>query len=454
MAHQIDYEHKFLSKAGKGWRNAGIRGLMSYEQVEGMISFLAGRPDPATFPFESIKFTLKKPINYKPEPDQFVPEVLEMKERELDDALQYANTSGIPSLISWFIGLQQRSHHRGDHKEEGWRCSVGTGSQELMHRAFQAICDSDDSILLETPTYAGVLGFLRPLGANLIELPTDANGIMDQPLESILENWYTDEKTKSLKFPKAIYTCPTGSNPTGATASPDRKKKILSLIRKFDLLLLEDDAYYYLHFDPPNRAPSYFELEKSERGQIGRVIRFDTMSKIMSPGMRLGFVTGPTTIVDMMDLQTASINMQPSTFTQAIAFKVLSHWGYDRFFDHCHSVAKLYQRKSQSIEKAARRHLDGLADWNPPRAGMFFWLKLNIAKSGEEAKADSKALMMSIALRNGILAVPGCEFMPSGKNTVYVRISFSLIDEKTADAGLSRLARTIREARSVNGLDS
>lgn len=145
--------------------------------------------------------------------------------------------------------------------------------------------------------------------------------------------------------------------------------------------------------------------------------------------MRLGFVTGPAKIVDMMgkwifimmflfrillnrfvflDLQTASINMQPSTFTQAIAFKVLSHWGYDRFVDHCYSVAKLYQRKSQSIEKAARRNLDGLADWNPPRAGMFFWLKLNIAKAGEEAKADSKALMMSTALKNGILAVPGC----------------------------------------------
>ncbi|KAH9813006.1 pyridoxal phosphate-dependent transferase [Melampsora americana] len=454
MAQEIDYENKFFSKSGKGWKNSGIRGLMSFEQAEGMISFLAGKPDPATFPFESIKFTLKQHIDYRPGPDQLVPEVLEMKEVELDAALQYANTSGIPALLSWFIGLQKLSHHRGDHKQEGWRCSVGTGSQELMHRAFQAICDSDDSILLETPTYAGVLGFLRPLGANLIELPTDADGIMDQPLQSILENWHTDQKTKSLKFPKAIYTCPTGSNPTGATASLDRKKKILSLIRKFDLLLLEDDAYYYLHFDPPNRAPSYFELEKSEGGQIGRVLRFDTMSKIMSPGMRLGFVTGPAKILDMMDLQTASINMQTSTFTQAIAFKVLSHWGYERFFDHCHSVAKLYERKSQSIEKAARRHLDGLADWSRPRAGMFLWLKLEIAKAGEEAKTDSKALMMSIALRNGILAVPGCEFMPSGKNTVYVRISFSAVDEKTADEGLGRLARTIREARKEIGLDS
>jgi hypothetical protein len=104
---------------------------------------------------------------------------------------------------------------------------------------------------------------------------------------------------------------PTGSNPTGCSSPLARKEKILALARKHNLLILEDDAYAFLHFNPAQQAPSYIELEGRDGGETGRVIRFDSMSKILSSGMRIGFLTGPKEVVDVVDLITANTNLQP-----------------------------------------------------------------------------------------------------------------------------------------------
>lgn len=272
-------------------------------------------------------------------------------------------------------------------------------------------------------------------------------------LERILSNWYSDPTTSSLKFPKVVYTIPTGSNPTGCSAPLERKQLILELVRKYDLLLFEDDAYYFLHFDRAQRAPSYFALEKSEGGQTGRVVRFDSLSKILSSGMRLGFVTGPTRIVDIINLHTSNTNLQPSSVAQAIASKLLHHWGYDAFEAHCDEVAKYYSNKLEVVNAAAQKHLTGLAEWNKPVAGMFLWFKLNIASSDDEKDADSSYLISVHAVQKGVLAVPGFAFLPNSGKSAYVRASFSLIDAELADEGFARLASVVREARAQAGLE-
>lgn len=408
---------------------------------------LAGKPNPATFPFQSIDITLKSPAE-----SGGPPETLTLRGRELDDALQYGPTAGSPEFLSWIHQLQQRYHGRGDPKDEGWACAVGGGSQELMDKAFAAICDPDDSILIETPVYSGTLGFLIPSGRPLIEIQSDHHGISAIELERVLSNWYSDPKTCSLKFPKVVYSIPTGSNPTGCSAPLERKLLILEIVRKYDLLLLEDDAYYFLHYDRKNQAPSYFALEKSQGGQIGRIVRFDSLSKILSSGIRLGFVTGPTRIIEIINLHTSNTNLQPSGVTQAIINKLLRHWGFDRFQAHCDQVSKFYSDKLHVVDAAAQKHLTGLAEWNKPVAGMFLWLKLNIATPGKEEEADSSALISSRALQKGVLAVPGFAFLPNSGKSAHVRTSFSLIDADSADEGFARLASAIKEARIEAGL--
>jgi tryptophan aminotransferase len=139
--------------------------------------------------------------------------------------------------------------------------------------------------------------------------------------------------------------------------------------------------------------PSYFRLDAENPDEpAGRVVRFDSLSKVLSAGMRLGFVSGPVSIINMIDLEvsqssyrlaaisllnsifeTATANMQASSLTQAIAYSLLSAWGYDGFRLHCENVSSFYRERRDIFERAMQRHLTGLAEWTTPESGMFYW---------------------------------------------------------------------------------
>lgn len=157
--------------------------------------------------------------------------------------------------------------------------------------------------------FAGTLGYLYAQPCELVEVATSTEGIVPESLEHILANWETERPGK--RFPKVVYTIPTGSNPTGCNTPLESKEKVLALARKYNLLILEDDAYHYLAYDVAQRSPSYFEIEARGGGDVGRVIRFDTLSKILSSGMRLGFITAAPAFLDKVNLCTSNTNLQP-----------------------------------------------------------------------------------------------------------------------------------------------
>ncbi|KAI5480025.1 AP endonuclease 2 [Pseudohyphozyma bogoriensis] len=388
-----------------------------------MISFLAGKPNPSTFPFSSISVTLKPVADEEPE-------TLTVETDALNEALQYGPTAGLGGLVNWIEDMEEKVHSRP--RDGSWRVSLGSGSQDLINKAFQSLVNDGDSILLETPVYSGTLGLLAPEAAKLVEVSTDTSGLIPEALEELLATW--SEKRPNDRFPKLLYTIPTGANPTGCSTPLDRKVKILAIARKYNLLILEDDAYYFLHFDKPNQAPSYFELEARDGATTGRVVRFDSFSKILSSGMRLGFMSAPKPIVDIVDLHTANTNLQPNSTTQAIVLALLSKWGYEGFIQHTARVAAFYKAKRDMFESYAHKHLDGLASWVSPDSGMFLFLKLNLP-----APYDSEKLIGTAAMEKGFLAVPGVSFMPSKSTSAYVRASFSLATEDDADVGFSRL---------------
>ena len=157
------------------------------------------------------------------------------------------------------------------------------------------------------------------------------------------------------------------------TASLERRLEVLKLARAYNILIIEDDPYYYLYFGSRPRPPSYFALEAQEEGRAGHVLRFDSFSKILSAGIRIGAVTGPKPLLRAIDMHTATANLQVSSLTQAIAYTLISSWGYDGFRKHTEEVSNLYRVKRDIFEKVMKRHLEGLADWDTPEAGMFFW---------------------------------------------------------------------------------
>ncbi|SCZ90280.1 BZ3500_MvSof-1268-A1-R1_Chr1-3g01890 [Microbotryum saponariae] len=441
-----------------------VRGLFHREEIPGMISFLAGKPNPTTFPFSSISVMLK-PIVPTAEPETLV-----VEGENLNESLQYGPTAGLKKLVNWLEDLQVMKHSR--KKDGSWGVSIGSGSQDLINKAFHSLVNEGDTVLVETPLYSGTIGLLQPMSCDLVEIPTDAQGINTPVLEDMLANWATLHPNK--RFPKIIYTIPTGSNPTGCSSPLERRVHLLKLARQYNLLILEDDAYHYLVFDVTNQPPSYFDLEAQNGGQTGRVLRFDSLSKIISSGMRLGFVSGAKELLRIIDLNTANTNLQPASTTQSIVLVLLERWGHQGFIEHTRRVSAFYKEKRDMFEKAARKHLGGLADWVTPDAGMFVsgWapfhkgeasvpladrlvnavppqLYLNLHLTSNESSGDSNELISKKALEKGVLAVPGVGFSPSGSISSSVRVSFSLATEEDADKGFARLAEAVREARAA-----
>lgn len=271
----------FLSISAKTRPAQPIRGLFPLENIPGMLTLLAGKPNPETFPFESIQ------VNLKPSPDgSSAPRQTTIAGDDLVQALQYGPTSGLPRLNAWLVDLQSQLHRRSSNRD-AWQVALGVGSQDLLSKTFDALFNAGDSILCESPAYAGILPSLTSLHVEVTAVESDSEGVSATHLDALLANWHTDPSTGTKPFPKALYTTPTGANPSGTTSSEERKRAIMALARRHNVLILEDDPYYFLNFDGLGEDPvtrrrpfSYFALDGEAGHESGRVLRFDSFSKV------------------------------------------------------------------------------------------------------------------------------------------------------------------------------
>ncbi|KDR77824.1 hypothetical protein GALMADRAFT_210056 [Galerina marginata CBS 339.88] len=438
-----EYYTNFLSNLAKERKPGAIRSLLHLEQAPGVISLLAGKPNPFTFPFTSLSFNARSPGHS----DEEI--TLNLSGAELAQGLQYGDTPGLGQLLDWLYGLQEIDH--GRKRNEGWTIFIGTGSQDLIYKAVSVMVNPGDPVLIESPTYAGVIPMFHSLHCDQIEVETDSRGIRSSSLRTILEQW-PDGKPK----PKVLYTVPYGCNPTGMTATLERRKEVLQLAREHNFIILEDDPYFHLYYGKAPRYPSYFGLELEEP-EVGRVLRFDSLSKVLSAGLRIGFASGPEALLRAIDQHTATSNLQTSSLTQVIVFKLLGSWGYEGFNIHVRNVAAFYAKKRDVFERAMQKYLTGLAEWSTPEAGMFFWFKLllNDNKAVNEDDGDSEVVIKTKAFKNGVLALPGTVFLPNERRTPYVRASFSLTGEEDVDRAMQRIRDAILDARvSVNGISA
>ncbi|KAH7344180.1 TdiD protein [Rhizoctonia solani] len=421
----------------------GIRGLLPLEKTPGLISLLAGKPNPSTFPIEEISITLRAPNApqpYSPSGGEPVLETLKIEGDLLATALQYNLTDGIPDLRALLADFQLKEH--GVTVDDvNLQLTVGSGGQDLMYKIFTCLLNPGDALLVEAPVYAGVLPILQTLETDMIEVDTDPEGISVDHLRGILNNW-----PQGKPKPKALYTVPYGCNPTGATTPLERRKEVLKLAEEHDFLILEDDPYYYLYFGSAERPPSYLNLENAAQNVSGQrhVLRLDSFSKVLSSGMRIGFATGPPHLIKVMNAHSSAANLQANSTTQVIALAMLKHWGYDGFRAHIANISGFYRAKRDAFEAAMYKHFkpeggNQLAEWTRPEAGLFFWFKIDIPDG------DSFQLISTKAIEGGVLAVPGQIFFPSGRKTAFVRTAFSVMDIELVDEALRRLAKIVKE---------
>jgi len=180
---------------------------------------------------------------------------------------------------------------------------------------------------------------------------------------------------------------------------------------------------------------SYFSLDNEQR-----VIRFDSFSKIISSGVRIGWATGPAPFIENMQLYQQATTMHASGISQAMVLALLKYWGPTGFDNHVNNVQQYYSYKRDTFLASAQKYLTGLCEWNIPAAGMFVWLKV----IGE---TDTEELIKKKAFKAGVLMLPGRVFSPNDEPSPYVRASFSTATEEQIDTALLRFAELLKSTK-------
>nr|XP_053641221.1 kynurenine/alpha-aminoadipate aminotransferase, mitochondrial-like isoform X2 [Cherax quadricarinatus] len=373
-----------------------------------------GLPNPSLFPIQDATVTLKNG------------EKLIIDKELMVKVLQYISTAGFPPLVQQLKQLTEDLHQPPRMCET--EVVVTMGSINALSIAADMLLNPGDPIIVQEPVFTGVLTALLPYGPKIIPAVNDDEGIVPSLLRDTL--------VRCGDCPaKVMYVNPTGNNPTGVSMSEARLREIYDIACEYNIIILEDDPYYFINFveDLPT---SFLKLDTE-----GRVLRFDSFSKTVSAGIRLGYVTGPQPLIDIMTADIMSSVLHTPNFSQVIVSELLNKWGHQGYLNHVYSLREEYRKKRDVMQKAAEKHLAGLCEWKLPSGGMFFWIKVLGLK-------DSRRLINESAVRVGVVAMPGSCFMIRKEEPCpYIRVTYSVASPEEVNKAFYLLAEVIREEK-------
>lgn len=402
-----------LAARAQGKEPSPIRELLRFMKTEGMISLGGGYPNPDTFVFDRVDVRFKDGAETT------------LDGAELVTASQYgasdAHAGLRDELLAW--------HRDKDGVElDASRLVVTNGSQEGLFIMAYLFADPGDSIALSEPAYPGALSAFRSFTHNFVSVPLDDRGMDTVALEAEL----TTLEQKGGKLPKFIYTVPSGHNPGGVALSLERRKHMLEIARRFDLLVLEDDPYQLVKLDGSDPLPSIQSMDED-----GRVVRLDSFSKVFAPGLRIGYTTGPSDIVRQFVLFKQSSNLHTSTFIQAVLHKYMTTAGHDAFRAHIKKNCEFYRANRDAMVDAAREFLPEDVKFNIPTEGMFIWFVL-------PESCDARRMVDEHCESLLVLLVPGSAFSTQGKLGNCMRASFSMVTPEQIREGMRRFGEMVK----------
>ena len=234
-------------------------------------------------------------------------------------------------------------------------------------------------------------------------------------------------------MPKFIYEVPNGHNPAGVALSPERRRHLLRIAERFDLLILEDDPYQLVQLDDRKPMPTLQSMDKD-----GRVIRLDSFSKIFAPGLRLGYATGPEPVIRMFQLYKQGTNLHVSSMIQAILAGYLEQHGPGEFMDLIRSNCALYRQNRDAMVSSARRYLPETVNFNVPGEGMFIWFEF-------PDSINTQDMLDRYGMEQKVLMVPGGAFSTTGGLGNCMRASFSMVTPEQIDEGIHRLGYMVEK---------
>lgn len=346
------------------------------------------------------------------------------------------------------------------------------GSTSALDMAYRMFITRGDYVLTEEYTFSSAAETARPLGANWIGVGMDKEGLLPSSLDSILTNWDPSAHNGAAR-PWLLYTVPSGQNPTGATQSLQRRREIYRMAQKHDLYILEDEPYFFLQMQPytgPDApdvppptshdafinalVPSLLSMDID-----GRVMRLDSFSKVVAPGMRLGWITASEQVVERFVRHSEVSVQNPSGPSQIILFKLLEEaWGHTGYLDWLINLRLEYTRRRDNMCYACENHLPReVASWNAPMAGMFHWIKIDWAKhpaKGEKSMIEIEEEIFHAAIAKGALTSRGSWFRAETDNLgadMFFRTTFAAADEKEVQEAIKRFGDALRAVFHLGG---
>ena len=381
-----------------------IRELFKYLSEPGMISFAGGYPASDLFDVEGL--------------DAAEARAYQASSR----CLQYGPTDGLPELKKELVALMAR---RGVSVSLD-QLLVTTGSQQGLDLLLRIMVAPGDVVMTEQPAYPATLQAMKLQQAEMVTVPVDGNGLDVDKLATLLASG-------AVARPKMIYTVPTFANPTGATLTRERRIGLLKLAVKYRFLVVEDDPYGDLRF-AGDAFPSILALTNEVEGSRDWVVHFASLSKIVAPGLRVGWTIAPSEITRRCVIAKQTVDLCSTPWTQATAAEYLADGALER---HLPRITAMYKRKSDALCNELREQLGNAIQFHQPEGGMFVWARVEGIDAAE---------LLKRAIENKVIFVPGKAFYVDKVDASALRLSFAAPGVEEIMEGAKRLKRAYEEA--------
>lgn len=390
--------NNLLSNRIKNTPSSFIREILKVTQKPEIISFAGGLPNPISFPSEELKISMQN-----------------ITQKYGNKIYQYSTTQGLEILREYIVERYKKLWNMDTTIDN---VIITTGSQQALDLIGKCFINEGDKVLVEKPSYLGLLQAFMLYSADFIQTKLNEDGL---DIEELKENLKTHK-------PKLAYLIPNFQNPTGLTYSKENREKVFEVIKDEDLILIQDDPYGELRFTDEDRIP-YIGLNQTDKN-----IYLGSFSKIVTPGMRLGFVIAHKDIIKALETAKQASDLHSNIFGQYLIADYLQNNDLD---SHIEKIKTLYKSQANTMVEAMKEYFPSSVKFTTPKGGMFTWVTLQEGKSALE--------LFNIAIKKNIAFVPGDPFYVYEKNVNTLRLNYTNADSETIKEGIKRLAQSISE---------
>jgi 2-aminoadipate transaminase len=374
-----------------------IREILKVTERPGVRSMAGGLPSPDSFPVAAIRDACDKVLRDTPR-----------------EALQYAASEGFSPLREW-VAQQMRTQGLTAHADQ---VLITTGSQQGLDLVGKVLIDAGAPVAVETPTYLGALQAFAPYEPHFASLASDGDGPLPDAVTAL---------TRDAPGTRFAYLLPNYQNPTGRVMAAARRDALVSAAQHAGVPLVEDNPYGDLWYDEPPPAPI------ASRWNEG-VIYLGSFSKVLAPGFRLGYVVAPRELYAKLLQAKQAADLHTPGFNQRVCYEVVSQGLLER---HVPSIRARYRAQRDAMATALRTHLPEGCEWQLPRGGMFFWLRL--------PEGFNAMQLLEPAVSAGVAFVPGAPFYAGTPDLRTLRLSFVTLSPADIAEGVAALGATLKQ---------